>query len=715
MKLALAGESYTNRAIASGAQECLNLYAETIEDPSGSGKSTRILRGTPGQHVLANLNAHAGNVRGLWSGGGRCFVCVGNYYYEINQSGGIVTGSTRLLPTTSDGNPVQFFGNGNQLGIIADGYFLIDNGDGAVKARFQLNGTVTVSGTAVTWASGDVFTPEIAGIYIFIDNQVVFVSSRASTTAMTLRDSFVGTGSGTGVLDWQGLFYWASGDLFTDSMVKMPIIVGGTEFKIESVDGSRTLKLAPPTPLTEGEFFPGWSRTAVAWSITQTAQAYSAAAGDPVTAVTGAYLDGSFYVQRPSTRPTTYTDLVINGADNTKVTSAAHPFDSTFVGYLIVVSGGTGFTAGSYQVMSVTTGVATLSSAVGTISSTGGLAVGYPAADLGRTVNFSGFANDGVTPDGTIWNGLDFVSKEGYPDYIQTIFADREQLYIFGTESGEVWQNDLNTGRLVRIQGTMVREGNPARYGVVSMLEHVYFIGGSPGGSAIAYRLDGFSLTRISTHAVEEAWATNGANISTVISYWYQDDGHAFWVIRFPGSVNAWVYDATEKFWHERADWSGSAFTGHRVAFHTYIPEWSSGSLAGVHVVGDATSAKVLIQSSTFYDDATTDTKRIRVAPYLYAGLGKRVYCDRLNLDMATGLIPSGSEPTVTLEWSNDNGASWSTPDAAGFGAAGETNKRVYWIAQGSAEVSMMPRFSITGQAAVTLIDLDAEVAYGTS
>ena len=68
----------------------------------------------------------------------------------------------------------------------------------------------------------------------------------------------------------------------------------------------------------------------------------------------------------------TFTDLVIDAVDNTKVTSAGNPFDSTSPGNTIRVSGGTGFTTGTYEILSVATGVATLDRAVGTTSSTGG-------------------------------------------------------------------------------------------------------------------------------------------------------------------------------------------------------------------------------------------------------------------------------------------------------------------------------------------------------
>jgi hypothetical protein len=68
----------------------------------------------------------------------------------------------------------------------------------------------------------------------------------------------------------------------------------------------------------------------------------------------------------------TYADLVIDGADNTKVTSAGFPFAATAVGNILNVTGGTGFTTGRYEVTAVASNVATLDRAVGTVASTGG-------------------------------------------------------------------------------------------------------------------------------------------------------------------------------------------------------------------------------------------------------------------------------------------------------------------------------------------------------
>ena len=67
----------------------------------------------------------------------------------------------------------------------------------------------------------------------------------------------------------------------------------------------------------------------------------------------------------------TYTDLVIGGT-NTQLTSAAFPFSSVHVGNVINITGGSGFTTGRYEVVSVAGSTATMDRAVGTASSTGG-------------------------------------------------------------------------------------------------------------------------------------------------------------------------------------------------------------------------------------------------------------------------------------------------------------------------------------------------------
>jgi parallel beta helix pectate lyase-like protein len=80
---------------------------------------------------------------------------------------------------------------------------------------------------------------------------------------------------------------------------------------------------------------------------------------------------GTNYANQASAQ-TTYTDLVIDGADNTKITSAAFPFTSLHPGNVINITSGTGFTVQRAQVVSVSGVIATMDKAMGTVGSTGG-------------------------------------------------------------------------------------------------------------------------------------------------------------------------------------------------------------------------------------------------------------------------------------------------------------------------------------------------------
>jgi hypothetical protein len=332
--------------------------------------------------------------------------------------------------------------------------------------------------------------------------------------------------------------------------------------------------------------------------------------------------------------------------------------------------------------------------------------------DLGRQFNISAPFN------GSSWDPLDFASKEGYPDYIRSILADREQLYFFGTESMEVWQNVGDpTFPFQRIPGAAAREGSVAAYAPATTGERVYFLGGAPRGPAVAYRLDGFTPVRVSTHAVEAAWASSGDLPSNAIAYATEEDGHRLWVINFQGSLNTWVYDETASeqagtpMWHQRAYWNGASFLQYQPRFHVFMPEWGP---YGMHVVGDFNTGNIYELNPAYADANGTDTKWQRILPHLYAA-GMIQYFGRMTLEMETGTTSSTTtQPQITRDYSEDRGHTFGNPVQVGAGIQGAYSQRVFWPANGSSRDRAF-RFSGTGQYPLTLIDLDLEIEVGTT
>lgn len=70
----------------------------------------------------------------------------------------------------------------------------------------------------------------------------------------------------------------------------------------------------------------------------------------------------------------TYSDLAIQSSVY-QITSSARPFVSGDVGSILRISAGTGFTVGIYNILSVSSGIATVDNPLGTASSTSGSAI----------------------------------------------------------------------------------------------------------------------------------------------------------------------------------------------------------------------------------------------------------------------------------------------------------------------------------------------------
>lgn len=278
--------------------------------------------------------------------------------------------------------------------------------------------------------------------------------------------------------------------------------------------------------------------------------------------------------------------------------------------------------------------------------------------------------------DGTIWGALDFAAKLGAPDSLVAMARDHNDLWLFGTQTIEIWRQNYSTAPSAfpweRDPGAFIQMGIIARRSHAQVAGMMMWLAGDPQGAPIAVRARGYQYERVSTHAVEQAWATY-SEVTDAESYTYSDRGHDFWVINFPTANKTWVYDASINLWHERGGWDGTVTTRHRGRVHQYA--------FGKHLVGDYASGKIYEMDQDIYTDDGTAIARVRRAPHL-SEEEHNIFHHRLQLDMEVGLA---SNPVIGLRWSNDGGKTYGTAVTKTAGAAGDYKARVIWRRLGKA------------------------------
>ena len=278
--------------------------------------------------------------------------------------------------------------------------------------------------------------------------------------------------------------------------------------------------------------------------------------------------------------------------------------------------------------------------------------------------------------DGSSVDPLDFASAEGSPDGVVAILSNFREIWVFGTNSIEVW---YDTGApdfpLQRIQGAYNELGCAAAYSVAKMDNGVFWLGKDARGQGIVYRANGYQGQRISTHAVE--WHIQQYDdISDAVAYTYQQDGHSFYVLIFPSANTTWVYDAATQAWHERAGFSNGDFTRHRsncqMAFNNEI------------IVGDFENGNIYAFDMETYADNGAIQKWLRTWRALPPGQNnlRRTTHHSLQIDLETGVglnLGQGSDPEVMLRWSDDGGHTWSNYHTSRVGKIGEYYHRTFF------------------------------------
>jgi hypothetical protein len=242
--------------------------------------------------------------------------------------------------------------------------------------------------------------------------------------------------------------------------------------------------------------------------------------------------------------------------------------------------------------------------------------------------------------DGTSIDPLDFASAEGSPDGLVSLIVDHREIWLFGTNSVEVWY-DAGTSPfpLVPVQGAFNEVGCIAAFSVAKLDNGLFWLGADARGKGIVYRANGYAAQRISTHAVEWQIQEYG-NLSDALAYTYQQDGHSFYVLIFPSANATWVFDVATSLWHERAAFINGSFTRHRSNCQM--------SFSDEVVVGDHELGNIYAFDLNVFSDAGEVQKWLRSWRALPVGTNdlKRTAQHSLQLDAETGAINSSVTAT---------------------------------------------------------------------
>jgi hypothetical protein len=278
--------------------------------------------------------------------------------------------------------------------------------------------------------------------------------------------------------------------------------------------------------------------------------------------------------------------------------------------------------------------------------------------------------------DGTSIDPLDFASAEGSPDGVVAVLTDHRELWVFGTDTAEVW---YNTGGLdfplTRIQGAFNEIGCAAPYSVAKMDNQIYWLGKDARGQGIVYRAAGYMGQRISTHAIE--WQMQEyPDLSDAVGYTYQQDGHSFYVLNFPSANTTWVYDVATGAWHERASFSNGEFYRHRSN--------NMCNFNGNIIIGDYENGNIYTFDLNVYADNGQPQKWLRSWRALPTGANNltRTAQHAMQLDCETGVginTGQGDNPQAMLRWSDDGGHTWSNEHWKSMGRIGRYGFRTIW------------------------------------
>ena len=309
--------------------------------------------------------------------------------------------------------------------------------------------------------------------------------------------------------------------------------------------------------------------------------------------------------------------------------------------------------------------------------------------------------------DGMNFDALDFSTAERKPDNIIRAMIIRGELYIFGTQTTEVFQNTGNTASpFERISGASNDKGLTARFSVIEFDNSYVYIGSGVGESPSIWR----GLSKISTSAIDYQLSNlTELELSDSIAFKYTENGSFFACFTFGSKT--FVYDSTASaikglpIWHQR----GSELESYRVN--------SMVDVYGSIYVGDKSESFIGKFNKNTYTEYLETVDRQFITSYVSSD-GAPLFVSELELKTESGVGAFrediiGVDPVINMSYSDDGGNNFINAGDKKLGKQGNYTKRQIWHRLGRIAYSRMFKFTISEPVKSVFIKLSLKIEGG--
>ena len=249
-----------------------------------------------------------------------------------------------------------------------------------------------------------------------------------------------------------------------------------------------------------------------------------------------------------------------------------------------------------------------------------------------------------------------FAAKEGWNDRLVSLAALRDNIWLFGATTTEIWFNAGGAAfPFARMPNSVLQQGCTAPYSVVIADNAVYWLSQDRWGRNMCMRGEGYAAKRVSTFAVEDQWSLY-STLADAVGMAFQLGGHETIGFYFPSGNAWWAYDASTQLWHQRtySDLS-TPWLPYCMAGWSAVPYVVD--TANAVYVGDRSGPRILQLARSAYTDAGAPIYRQRSWAHQQQD-GQRIAYARFAAQMAGSAL---SPDIIQLDWSDDAGQTFGT------------------------------------------------------